>query len=80
MHQGRVATLQVMSQLAYYDVAFAKVPVCVLQSLRTLAWAEGNPHSEYQQEYYRKQLIRQQARRAQLRDAGGAQRSGFFVS
>lgn len=77
MHQGRVATLQVISQLAHYDAAFAKLPVCVLQSSRTLAWAEGNPHSEYQQEYYRKQLLRQQARRALLRDAGGAHRSNL---
>ena len=41
-----------------------------MQTLSTLAWAEGNPLSEYQKEYYRKQLLRQQARRAQLRDAG----------
>lgn len=58
------------------------LPKCLrdLQSARTLAWAEGNPHSEYQQEYYGKQLFRQQARRAQLRDAGGAQRGRSLIS
>lgn len=42
----------------------------MLQSSRTLSWAEGNPLSEYQKEYYRKQLLRHQARQAQARDAG----------
>ncbi|DBB09819.1 hypothetical protein WJX82_004888 [Trebouxia sp. C0006] len=37
---------------------------------QVLAWAEGNPLSEYQKEYYRKQLLRQQARRDKLRPAG----------
>ena len=43
----------------------------VLQPAQVLAWAEGNPLSEYQKEYYRKQLLRQQARRDKLRAAGG---------
>lgn len=41
-----------------------------MQPAPVLVWAEGNPLSEYQKEYYRKQLLRQQARRAQLRAAG----------
>ncbi|DBA72582.1 TPA: hypothetical protein ACH3X2_010335 [Trebouxia sp. C0005] len=40
------------------------------QPAQVLAWAEGNPLSEYQKEYYRKQLLRQQARRDKLRAAG----------
>ncbi|KAL3159847.1 hypothetical protein ABBQ38_010248 [Trebouxia sp. C0009 RCD-2024] len=39
---------------------------------RTLDWAEGNPLSEYQKEFVKKQLLRKQARGASLRDTGKA--------
>ena len=53
-----------------FEMAVIRNESYVLQSSRTLNWAEGNPLSEYQKEYYRKQLLRHQARRTQARDAG----------
>ena len=55
------------------------VRVC-LQSLRALTWAEDNPLSEYQKEYYRKQLLRHRAGRAQVRDAGVTRFQGFVLT